>query len=259
MFGFKLTSARKSPPVFEEGYTFLQKQKITYTVQRKARRRRIAMFVEPSGRLRFLAPLRTRTLTIDNFLHRSQDWVLNKLSDLQNYPSPHFPPQLTEGATLFFLGASYRLTIIHESDRRQACRLLDGKFEINLPDTETSATETQEETRLEIMLWYKKQARHYLKERAAFWADKMQVKIRSLKITSPTRQWGCCTSRNDVRLNWRVMMAAPDVIDYLIVHELAHILHKNHSPRFWDCVAQYLPDYNKQRQILMRMDAGFSL
>lgn len=260
MLSLRFLKTRKTPPAFEEGHALLYQQKIFYTVHRKPRRRKIALYIEPTGRLRFIAPLRTRTLTIDNFLHSSREWVLGKLSDLQNNPSPSFPHELRHGATLHYLGKPYQLVLTHNVDEQQTCNLKDQELEINLPQArDLSEKETQEEIRLKVILWYKKQARQILKARTEFWATQMDLRYRSLKITNPTRQWGSCTAKNDIRLNWRVVMAPMDVIDYLIVHELAHIAHKNHSIRFWNYVVQFLPHYKTAQRVLKRMDSGFSI
>lgn len=260
MLRLRFLTSRKTQPANEEGYALINQQKISYTLHRKAGKRRITLYVEPSGNLRLVAPLRAKPFSIDRFLAHSQNWVKNKLNDLQKYPSPHFPRKLEQGATLYYLGTPHQLTLTQNADAPQTCWVKGAKLEVNLPNSShTSAAELQEEIRLEIMLWYKKQARQILKERSEFWAAQMGSKYRSLKITSPTRQWGSCSARNDIRLNWRVMMAAPEVIDYLIVHELAHITHKNHSSRFWNCVGQFIPDYKARQQVLKRMDAGFSV
>ncbi len=259
MLSLKFLTTRKTPPLVEEGHITIHQRQVLYTLHRKKGRRRITLYIEPSGKLRLNAPLRTRMQTIDQFLLHSQDWLAGKLAEVQKNSAPHFPQTLNEGATVYYLGDAYQLTVTNDTTK-QTCRIKDGWLEINLPQSAAvSDAELQEEIRLEIILWYKKQARNILKERTELWATQMGLKYRSIKITSPTRQWGSCSAQNDIRLNWRVMMAPLFVIDYLIVHELAHIRHKNHSVHFWNYVANYIPDYQTRQQTLKHMDAGFSI
>lgn len=256
MFRLQFLKSISTPPAIEAGCTTVGSFRVEYSVQRKARRKKIAMFVEPSGRLRFVAPLRTRTATIDKFLQSSSEWVLHKLQEMQKNSVPHFPAQFNEGSVFFFKGEEYPLTMMPD---QKTCGIVDGRLVPPAPDSRLSPDAKQEEIRLDIILWYKKQARHYLTERTQFWCGQMGLHYRSLKITSPTRQWGSCTAQNDIRLNWRVMMAPPDIIDYLIVHELAHIQHKHHRNAFWNLVEQFIPDYKIRQQFLKRMDAGATL
>jgi len=256
MFRLQFFKSPPNPPAVETGFAAVGGIRLNYSVQRKAGRRKIALFIEPSGRLRFVAPLRTRTATIDKFLLGSSEWVLQKIDEIQKNPAPHFPAEFADGAIFYFKGQAYPLTISADT---KLCAITETKLKVPIPDSTLSDEDRQEEIRLDIILWYKKQARQYLTERTQLWCDQMGMAYRSLKITSPTRQWGSCTAQNDIRLNWRVMMAPVEVIDYLIVHEIAHIRHKHHRKAFWDLLEQYIPDYKIRQQFLKRMDAGATL
>jgi predicted metal-dependent hydrolase len=256
MFRLQFLKPISTPPGIEKGFAAIGGLRVDYSVKRQARRSKIALFVEPTGRLRFVAPLRTRTATIDKFLQSSSQWVLHKLQETQKNPAPHFPAQFTEGSVFYFKGEGYPLAI---TPHQKVCGIMDGRLVPPTPDYRLPPDTKNEEIRLDIILWYKKQARLYLTARSQFWCDQMGLHYRSLKITSPTRQWGSCTAQNDIRLNWRVLMAPPEIIDYLIVHELAHIRHKHHRKLFWDLVQYYIPDYKLRQQFLKRMDAGATL
>jgi len=117
-----------------------------------------------------------------------------------------------------------------------------------------------DELKTELVLWYKKQARHIFAERMAYWATQLKVSPSRLIITNPRRRWGSCNAKNEIRLNWRLIMATPEVLDYVIVHELCHIPHKNHGKRFWRLVGTFIPQVSEKRQVLRNWEKSpFSL
>ncbi len=95
--------------------------------------------------------------------------------------------------------------------------------------------------------WYKEMAAHDLKERTAFWCAKMHLAVRQIRIKDQKTRWGSCSSLGNINYNWRIIMSPPEVIDYLVIHELSHLVHMNHSQGFWRLVAQYSPQHKKCR------------
>jgi predicted metal-dependent hydrolase len=169
------------------------------------------------------------------------------------WPAPRLP---AEGDAILHQGGIFKLRIISDLDRPQGC-VIDGLFfDANLHDPVPGDNARREEARLEILLWHKKQARRIFQERVDFWAAHMGVKYRRLAPSNPRRQWGSCSAQNDIRLNWRLIMAPPALLDYVIVHELCHITHKNHSKRFWNAVARLMPDWKTRRKELHKLDPG---
>jgi predicted metal-dependent hydrolase len=122
-----------------------------------------------------------------------------------------------------------------------------------------TAADIREEIRLEIMLWYKKRARIVFRDCVAQWGEITGLRPRRVTVSNARRQWGSCSAGNDVRLNWRLVTAPPPLLDYVIVHELCHIAHKNHSQRFWDLVERYIPDCRARRRELRGLDPGFGM
>lgn len=257
----RLLQRRIAPlPLQEAGTHIIQRQNVHYIIQRKPRRKRIALYVDPPNKLRFVAPLTTRTITIENFLRRNSDWVIDRIEKYQKHPAPCLPRIFKEGETVFYLGTPRTLRITHDPLSAQGCQLTTEHVSINLPKSlGLSPKELHQDIRLEILLWYKKEAKRILSERTIYWSRKLGVTYRSLKIVSPQRQWGSCSAKNDIRYNWRVILGPLEAIDYLVVHELCHITHKNHSARFWQMVASKIPDYKMRRALLRTMDVSFTL
>jgi len=103
--------------------------------------------------------------------------------------------------------------------------------------------------------WWRKAARVDLWNRLDIWADEMSLTIRKRRLTGARTRWGSCNSMGDISLSWRLMLTAPELRDYVVIHELAHRRHMNHSPRFWAEVARWCPDY-KERRTRLRTSGG---
>ena len=95
--------------------------------------------------------------------------------------------------------------------------------------------------------WYKAQAKNHLTQRTVFWAEKMHVFVARIAIHDQKTRWGSCSTRHNINYNWRIMMAASEVIDYLVIHETAHLLQMNHSAKFWQIVEKYDPLFKEHR------------
>jgi predicted metal-dependent hydrolase len=113
--------------------------------------------------------------------------------------------------------------------------------------------------RLSLILWFKKRARVKLQKRMDFWSRQTGMSYAKLVISNPRHRWGSCNVHNVIRLNWQLLLAPLALIDYVIVHELCHTVHKNHGPRFWKKVADTLPDYQARRKELRKSGSRFRL
>jgi hypothetical protein len=98
--------------------------------------------------------------------------------------------------------------------------------------------------------WYKLQARQLIEERVRYFAARFGLHYSRVRITSARTRWGSCSSRGTLSFTWRLVMAPPAAIDYVVVHELAHLLVRNHSPAFWRKLEELLPDYRPPQQWL---------
>ena len=107
--------------------------------------------------------------------------------------------------------------------------------------------------------WLQGEAKRLFGERLAIYAEKLGVSYRAYALSSAATRWGSCSSDGKIRLNWRLIHFPLSIIDYVVAHELAHIRHKNHSPRFWAFLAQTMPDVRDRRKILRGIERGLVL
>ena len=240
----------------ERGVLLIAREKIPYTIRRSARRKRsIGLTIDFEGGVCVHAPLRAGLAAIERLLGRQQNWINRRRAQLINQESH---PR-DDDDSVIHLGARYALRIADNRDKPQGCEIGGTFLDVNLDGAPIETAARREEVRLEIMLWRKKEARRIFRERADFWAHQLGVKFRRLTASNPRRQWGSCSGYNDIRINWRLIMAPPELLDYVIVHELCHVAHKNHSVRFWRMVGAALPDWKARRKQLRALDPGIDL
>jgi len=101
-------------------------------------------------------------------------------------------------------------------------------------------------------------AKEILPQRVAHFADLMELSPTQVKVSSAKSRWGSCSSKGSLNFSWRLMLAGDEVIDYVVVHELAHLREMNHSPRFWAVVEQAMPDYQRRKKLLKEFQGGMT-
>jgi len=220
----------------------------------RRRKRTIAFAIEPPATLRVMAPARSNLAAILKMIEARTGWIARRFSEFQ-----FAPPEFTDGTTVTYLGHAYHLQVTSDDALPQSCRLAPRRMMVNIHGHDMSHKNMRDEVRLEIMLWLKKRAKTKIQKRVDFWARHMGVKYKKLVLSNPERQWGSCSAQNIIRLNWRLIMAPLRLIDYVIVHELAHVTHKNHSPRYWRHVQSFMPDCQLRRKQLRQMGHRLAL
>jgi predicted metal-dependent hydrolase len=232
----------------------------TYTLIR-SKRRSIALIVQSDGSLVVRAPLRATLRQIQELLTAKADWIRQKQDLARRTPPPaahHFAP----GESFWFLGKMIPLeveegkltTALKDANAKTQRRALksssvyplclcgDNHFQIS----PTALTQAKEH----FVAWYKVQARQVIEERVRYFAARFGLRYSGVRITSAQTRWGSCSSRGALSFTWRLVMAPPASIDYVVVHELTHLLVRNHSPAFWRKLEELLPDYRPPQQWL---------
>jgi hypothetical protein len=203
----------------------------------RSRRKTLALFVTREGKVVVRAPLRLPASAILAFVELKSAWVESKLAQVQVVQ----PLGFEDGRELYFLGKIYSLRIVKE-----------GRLPLSLAAHFDLAHSVQPRARLVLEGWYRAQARLFLSERTAQLAAQHGFTFQRVRITSARTRWGSCSSRGAISYPWRLVMAPPEVIDYVILHELSHLKVRNHSKHFWDTVRALCPDYARQREWLKK-------
>ena len=221
-----------------------------YTLVRSRKRlRTISLHIDPTHHnLRVMAPAKTPLRIIENLLSEKLPWIQRKLSMLRE--EKIVTDQQTN--TILYMGHLCRIDVKCIPGEPQGCILLSHNIRINLPHHQDN-TEARQEAMTELTLWLKRRARHVFERRIRYWENKTGLEKRKLALSNARGRWGSCSGKNNIRLNWRLVMAPLSVLDYVIVHELCHIQHKNHSPQFWQSVESFLPNYRQTESTLKRI------
>ncbi len=209
---------------------------VSYALTR-SRRRTLGMTVDQRG-LRVGAPHAVRLSEVDDFIRKNQVWVLRKLDDWQ--PAGRAPRLLIcDGARFPLFGESWNLRVRHGADM---VHWRDGELVL-----ETSAhTEPRELLLLEL----RRRALGLFQERAAILIRPLGRPVPKVALSNAQTRWGSCSSKSGLRLNWRLIHLPLRLTDYVVAHELAHLVEMNHSPRFWQVVERLYPDFRPARDEL---------
>ncbi len=217
----------------------------TVEIWRRPKQRHINLRVRPDGALRVTCGLKVPKRDIFGFIRESDGFIKKSLADLAEFYRKHPPKKAQTGEPYLYFGERFPLQLVWTWKPKIKVQFRDGEFEMTAP-TDSGA----EERRLAIQKFFKREGAKYLRACSDFWAQKMNLQPMSVSIRGQTSRWGSCTSRGDINLNWKLLAVPPDVIDYVVIHELAHLIHMDHSPRFWNLVAEYFPDHKRAKRWL---------
>ena len=202
----------------------------------RSNRKTLSVCINCFGKLTVRAPRRCTEERIFAFLQEKERWILRQKAKTSG-AGIDLPTENLNGYSFFLLGEKHRITLI----KGEYIRFEPERKEIFVP--EKNAKER-------LVKWLKENAKRIFTECTLRRAKEMQTDVRSVSISIARSKWGCCTFDNNVRYSFRLLYAPKDVIDYVIVHELAHTKHKNHSPAFWQEVAKWKRDYKEKRKWL---------
>jgi len=214
---------------------------LTYTIQRSPRRRRVTITVERDRSVVVHAPEGTSDEKIRQVVESKRQWIYEKINHPQKYRSLPHPPgkELVSGESVLYLGRQYRIEIVETglTEIQFAQRFL-------IPASKDSKrVETLRE-------WYVRKAKEKIVPRVKRHARQLGVEVGEVRIVDNRYRWGSCTPNSNVNLNWRLIKAPMFVIDYVIIHELAHLIEANHTPAFWNIVHAQAPTMDKAREWL---------
>ena len=213
-------------------------------VRSKKRKKTLSLTVKPGGMVVIQAPYPVPRAEIDGFFQRKPPWIRQKMATLERQVHREMPggEALAAGDQALLLGVPYPV-IINGINLNGSNLSFDGSRFILSPCAAASGKDS-------LRSWYQQTASSFLPDRVSVYEEIMGCNSRSVRISRARSRWGSCSADNRIALSWRLMMAPPAVIDYVVVHELAHIREKNHSPRFWSLVGNICPDYRKHRRWL---------
>lgn len=205
-----------------------------YTHIVKPKLKHIYLSFDEAGNLIIKSP-RVSQEQIERLLLKKASWINRSRQKIQTKKGKL--PDFKHNSQLYFLGQSYPVHLMLH-DKKRTKLLFDGvAFRLYYHDFDDRTFQAH------IDKFYKKETQIYLPSLVEQWSKKMGLSYNNISFRKTKRQWGSCSVKNDLSFNTMVMKLPPDIIQYIVVHELAHIKYKHHQKAFWQCVESYLPDY----------------
>lgn len=204
----------------------------------RSQRRTISIEITDGAELIVRAPHFVDDSEIMGFVNQKQHWINKKIIEAKAKSPTEL--QFTENEKIQYLGKEYPLRLHHS--KKYAIYFENSSFYLS-EDCIDHAKEY-------LTMWYKNVAEKLFPARAEIYSKRMGIVFATIKISNAGKRWGSCSIKRNINLNWRLIMAPLEVIDYVIVHELAHVRQMNHSDKFWRIVRDEMPDYSRRRKWL---------
>lgn len=202
----------------------------------RSKRKTLAVLITEQGQVQVRAPLRLSEKHIHVFLEKHSQFILKTAQERKTAWQEKKSFSVTQGDKLWVFGREYPVRFAEK------VRFTGEFFEIPKGDFEVVKTQIVNE--------YKRLAKEWIPKRVGEIAQEIGVVPLSVKINSAKTRWGSCSGKNALNFSWRLISADRDTIDYIIIHELCHIRHHNHSPAFWQMVERFVPQYKTFQQNL---------
>jgi len=220
------------------------KLSFNYTLKKHRSAKNLKIKIDSGGSVVVVAPPYIPKFVVDQFVKKHESWVAEHSRKRKNKPKFSTPKEV------FIFGKQYQKKLEFSLTKRVGM-YTRGENLIYNPTTQPKI-ETKEDERkwnkkfqdkLEIFL--KNTANHYIIARTHKISEKMKLKFNKITLKKQKTRWGSCSSQKNLNFNWQLVHFETPIIDYVIIHELAHLVHMNHSRKFWELVEKYDPEYKK--------------
>ncbi len=221
---------------------------VSYTIKRSARARHVRLEVRADSGLTVIVPKSFDIGRVPGVLQPRRRWILVKLSRYSEAQSSPAGRKLESGDTVPYLGRALKVARAGGPEGAVSVKLQPGRLVVSPGRSSTSLS-------LIVEAWYRLQAKRFLRDRADGLSAEMGLGYQRLTIRGQRTRWGSCSRAGNLSFNWKLMMAPEPVVDYVIVHELAHLKEMNHTRRFWELVGRYCPRWQQHRKWLKLHEA----
>lgn len=227
---------------------------IEYQLLRSGERKTADIVIERDGLISVRVPAHLSVEEADAVVESRRLWIYRNLAEWRDLNATRVVREWVNGEGFLYLGSSYRLLLVQEQD--EPVMLKEGRFCMQRNIVEAGGEMAAKQA---FEKYYTEKGQDRIKKRVAYFAPKVGVSPLSIEIRETGYRWGSCTSDGRLSFHWKCMMAPPKVIDYIVVHELCHLHHHDHTDAFWNEVDKVLPDYYERKVWLRANGAAFNL
>lgn len=243
-------------PVAERGSITFGATTIPYSIRRSRRRKKtIEITLDPSEGVLVSAPIKATCAEVARVVHRRAGWIVRKGTETILHARRK---QFLSGESVPYLGRQVRIFIKPSLAKHSTVRFRHWSFDVSVP-AGLEGEERREAIRRAFVRWYRRRAQERLESAVSRWSKAIGSGPRALLTRDQRQRWGSCAPDGTVRFNWRIVMAEPSLIDYVVAHELLHLRIRTHSRDYWDELGRVMPDYRVRRARLKETGASLSL
>lgn len=223
----------------------LGRRRVQYRVRRSRTAQRMRIKVSTAG-VEVVTPAGAEAVRAGQFVRQNSRWVLNQLDFIKRASGLRVKPKPTGPEAILFRGKVTTVEVVHEDSARRHALVaaVNNSIVVRVP------TRHVVDVGAALESWLRRQAKADITERLRVRAKEMRQRPGRVFIKGQRTKWGGCSRRRNLSFNWRLVMAAPEVLDYIVVHELAHLAEPYHSTKFWLIVRSYCPAYDRHRRWL---------
>lgn len=207
---------------------------------KKSSRKTVSIIIEPDCSVRVLVPSKMNQHAIEALLEKKSSWIIHNLHILNQRKVVDL--SFESGESILYLGEVHVLNIIVVHHKKeQKIHISNNRINIY------TIKEDSEYVKNQLNIWFRLRAEEIINERTAFYASIMGTIPDKVIVKTQTKRWGSCTSKRHVFFNWRLVFAPIEVLDYVVIHELCHLVHMNHSKAFWHLVEMHDANYKTHK------------
>ncbi len=216
-------------------------QSIDYQIVHK-KRKTLGIYIDVYGNIELRVPKNTTDKQVELLIESKWSWIIKKQREQKEKTKGFKKKNYQDEEELLYLGKHYPIRItVDEGLSGASVHLGEDVLEITLP--------THDETLIKKLMvkFYKQQCKRLVEGRIKIYQGNFKVKPKNIKITSNKQNWGTCNTLRELTFNWKLAMAPLDVIDYVVIHEMCHMVHMNHDRSFWRLVGKHMPNYEEKQ------------
>jgi predicted metal-dependent hydrolase len=236
----------------EKRQTSINGQTITYTVKRSLRARHVRLDVRAQTGLTVVVPYSYNIAQLPGLLESRERWISSSLARYANSQSPYAEEGLGNGNTIPYLGRDLKLVRRENHSEVDSVTLEGNTLAVSHGLFKNGILE------LALEQWYRGEAARLINGKVDRLSSQMGTHCKRVVIRGQKTRWGSCSHKKNLSFNWKLIMAPEPVVDYVVVHELAHLKEMNHSKRFWELVAQHCDKWREYRKWLRQHEANLT-
>lgn len=228
----------------------INQSKIPFTLRRSARARCLRLQVNADEpHIILTVPRFILKFQVDRFLEDKTPWIEKQLSKIEKQSKIRPKPKYLDGDIFYYLGDPLTLQLIPSYINKSLVRIRENIMQVSVYRYVTMS-EGKKIVKKAIQEFYKKKAEEVIHDRLQYFNEHYQLQYNRVTLRDQKTRWGSCSGKKNLNFNWRLIMAPIKVIDYVVVHEMCHLLQMNHSKKYWDLVMQRIPNYKETRKWL---------